>query len=601
MGHREAARHRDRPHVARTGDDRAHRSRRPLGPRDESRDGASDPSREAHLRLAPDTGERRPGGPARLREVSAPARPPRGPAVSPHVRGARRHAGARARGADGDDALDPGRRRCAGTRHLAGDLPLRAPRSSPHAANRGASHRGMSVIRDSARAAVLALLFALLPAGPADARHDNALERYVHAPDTAYAYRLLRTLEGDGYHAYVLEMTSQSWRTPQEVDRTVWKHWVTVVVPRSVRHRTALLYVSGGRTTSPAPAEANPVIARIATATGAVGVYLQQVPNEPLTFAGDGVPRREDALLAYAWDRFLRSGDATWLLGLPMTNSVVRAMDTVSNFCATPSGGGRSIDGFVVAGSSKRGWTTWTTAVVDPRVVAIVPMVIDVLNVEASFRHHYRAYGFWSPALEEYVALHIPDWFGTRRFHELARIEDPYSYRDRLTLPKLIVNATGDPLFLPDSSRFYFDGLKGEKHLRYVPNADHSLNGTDAFDSLLAFFREIVEGRPRPRLTWRFQGQDAIRATTGKERRPSQVRLWRASNPEARDFRLETIGAAWTASPLEPRGDGVSLGRVEKPARGWTAFFLEMTYPGAGQEPLKLTTAVRVIPDTLPH
>ena len=143
-------------------------------------------------------------------------------------------------------------------------------------------------------------------------------------------------------------------------------------------------------------------------------MYLQQVPNQPLTFTGDGVPRREDALLAYGWDRFLRSGDATWLPRLPMTKSVVRAMDTVVDFCATPDGGGLPIDSFVVAGSSKRGWTTWTTAVVDPRVVAIVPMVIDVLNVEESLRHHYRAYGFWSPAISEYVALHIPDWFGTR-------------------------------------------------------------------------------------------------------------------------------------------------------------------------------------------
>jgi PhoPQ-activated pathogenicity-related protein len=451
------------------------------------------------------------------------------------------------------------------------------------------------------RTAVLAVLTLALLAGPVHAGQDKALERYVQTPDPAYAYRLVNTLEGDGYRAHVLEMTSQSWRTPEEVDRTVWKHWVTVVVPRVVRHRTALLFVSGGRSTTPAPAEANPVIARIATATGAVGVYLQQVPNQPLTFTGDGVPRREDALLAYGWDRFLRSGDATWLPRLPMTKSVVRAMDTVVDFCASPDGGGLSIDSFVVAGSSKRGWTTWTTAVVDPRVVAIVPMVIDVLNVEKSFRHHYRAYGFWSPAIEEYVALHIPDWFGTREFHALLAIEDPYSYRDRLTLPKLIVNATGDPLFLPDTSRFYFNKLKGEKHLRYVPNADHSLNGTDAFDSLLAFFREIVEGVPRPELTWRFEGRTAIRVWTGTERRPSEVRLWKASNPDARDFRLETIGAQWTASLLEPRADGVYVGRVEKPARGWTAFFVEMTYPSAGNEPLKLTTAVRVVPDKLPH
>jgi PhoPQ-activated pathogenicity-related protein len=452
-----------------------------------------------------------------------------------------------------------------------------------------------------ARAAAAALVAVALLVGRAYAGQETALERYVRAPDAAYQYRTVGTLEGDGYRAHVLEMTSQTWRASEEVDRTVWKHWLTVVVPRTVRHRTALLYLSGGTSTTPAPKEANPVIARIAVAAGAVGVYLQQVPNQPLTFRDDTEPRREDALMAYAWDRFLRTKDATWLPRLPMTKSAVRAMDTVVDFCATPEGGGVSIESFVVAGSSKRGWTTWTTAVVDPRVVAIVPMVIDLLNLEASFRHHYRAYGFWSPAIQDYLDFGIPDWFGTREFRDLMRIEDPYRRRDRLRMPKLIVNATGDPLFLPDSSRFYFADLRGEKHLRYVPNADHSLNGTDAFDSLLAFFREIVEGTPRPAFTWRFEGETSIRVRTEPKRQPSVVRLWQASNPEARDFRLSTLGAAWTASPLEPRKGGVYVGSVTKPDRGWTAFFIEMTYPGTGEEPLKLTTEVRVVPDTLPY
>lgn len=94
-------------------------------------------------------------------------------------------------------------------------------------------------MRRGARAAALAFLTLALIAGPTRAGQDTALQRYVRAPDAAYAYRPVSTLEGDGYRAHVLEMTSQSWRSPAEVDRTVWKHWVTIVVPRTVRHRTA--------------------------------------------------------------------------------------------------------------------------------------------------------------------------------------------------------------------------------------------------------------------------------------------------------------------------------------------------------------------------
>ena len=70
------------------------------------------------------------------------------------------------------------------------------------------------------------------------------------------------------------------------------------------------------------------------------------------------------------------------------------------------------------------------------------------------------------------------DWMGTPQFRALMKIEEPYEYRDRLTMPKLLLNASGDQFFLPDSSQFYFDDLRGEKHLRYVPNTSHSLDKT---------------------------------------------------------------------------------------------------------------------------
>jgi PhoPQ-activated pathogenicity-related protein len=35
-----------------------------------------------------------------------------------------------------------------------------------------------------------------------------------------------------------------------------------------------------------------------------------------------------------------------------------------------------SIKKFMIAGESKRGWTTWTTAAVDKRIFAAVPIVM---------------------------------------------------------------------------------------------------------------------------------------------------------------------------------------------------------------------------------
>jgi PhoPQ-activated pathogenicity-related protein len=126
------------------------------------------------------------------------------------------------------------------------------------------------------------------------------------------------------------------------------------------------------------------------------------------------------------------------------------------------------------------------------------------------------------------------------------------------------------------------------------------MDGSDAFDTLLAFYRAILEGDPRPRMTWRFELASSIRVRTDPARPPGEVRLWRATNREARDFRLDTLGARWESSALTSIGRGIYVATVEEPARGWTAFFVEATYPGRGPEPLKLTTAVRIVPDTLP-
>jgi hypothetical protein len=307
-------------------------------------------------------------------------------------------------------------------------------------------------------------------------------------------------------------------------------------------------------------------------------------------------PRSEDDFIAYTWDKFLRTGDEKWPARLPMTKSAVRAMDAITAFAAT---GGQPVSRFVVSGASKRGWTTWTTAAVDKRVIAIAPAVIDMLNVEPSFVHHWRAYGAWSEAVKDYVQQGIMDWMGTPQFKALMKIEEPYEYRDRLTLPKFLLNASGDQFFLPDSSRFYFDDLRGETNLRYVPNASHSLDKTDALESVQAFYASVVAGTPRPVVKWTFERDGSIKVVTHE--RPDNVLLWQATNPAARNFRQDAIGNAYTSTSLSPSGPNTWLGRVPRPPKGWTAFFVETTFPSGGKYPFKITSGIRVVPDTLPY
>ena len=194
---------------------------------------------------------------------------------------------------------------------------------------------------------------------------------------------------------------------------------------------------------------------------------------------------------------------------------------------------------------------------------AIVPVVIDALNSEVITRHHYEAYGFFSPALGDYVRHGLyPYLLGSRSLapHSRDRGSLPLSRtRPAAAIPKLLVNAAGDQFFLPDNSRFYFADLRGEKHLRYVPNAKHDLAGSDAQDTILAFYRAVLEERPRPRFAWRTLEDETIVVTA--QDRPREVRLWQATNPEARDFRLDVIGKAWSSAVLAETSAQANGGR----------------------------------------
>ncbi len=435
-------------------------------------------------------------------------------------------------------------------------------------------------------------------AEPPAVGNRTALDDYIAAPDSSYSWKIQETIKAEGMTTTVIRLNSQTWRTEKDVDRPLWEHWLVVTTPDQLKTDHAFLFIGGGSHTSNQPKGPDAINAVVAKATGSMVVELKNVPNQPLVFHGDGQPRTEDDLIGYAWSQFLETGDATWLPRLPMVKSAVRAMDCVTEFAATEEGGKRDIQKFVVAGGSKRGWTTWMTGAADKRVAAIVPIVIDVANAKPSLTNHAETYGFWAEAIGNYYQHKILQRFDHPRMQQIYEIVDPYYYRDRLTMPKYIVNASGDQFFVPNSSQFYYADLKGEKLLRYVPNADHGLKGTDAVQSIAAFYHLVTSGKKVPVYSWEFDAAGAIQVRS--ESPVQKATLWRANNPVARDFRLETIGPAFQSTELAPNPDGSFTSSKAPEQAGWTASFVELTFDVGGPFPLKVSTAVQITPDTLP-
>ena len=421
------------------------------------------------------------------------------------------------------------------------------------------------------------------------------------------------------YQTHYLDMTSQKWRSEADSDRAVWTHMLTItranirVLTPSNPPDTALIIVGGGDNDDVngiADPDTIPDEGALAVGTDSVICHLTTVPNQPILFSDEISPRSEDAILAYTWDKYLNGGDPNWVAHLPMVKAIIRAMDTAQTYMASPTvGDAVTINKFVLTGGSKRGWVCWLAAAVDSRVVAVAPVVTDLLKLEKSFAHHWGAYGNFSSAIQDYVDAGIMGWADTPQMESLLDIVDPIRYLDRFpNLPKFLIYSAGDEFFVLDSNHFYLSRLlaeTGETYIRHVPNDNHSLDNkfSEVFNGMAPYWDDFLNSVSRPQFSWTLENDGTILVQADDP--PIAVRLWQSSNPAARDFRLETIGPAWTSSDLADQGGGAYIGQVTEPVSGWTAFFVELEYPNNNDlfdeaQNYKMTTQVRVLPETLP-
>lgn len=423
---------------------------------------------------------------------------------------------------------------------------------------------------------------------------DTALKYFVDKVDRSYTWNNYKTVNKLGYSTYFIDMKSQTWRSAAEVDRPLWQHY-QIIHKGWFTGDTCIYLIDGGGNGGTPPGDVDEDIGLMSLLTGIPVVDMKQVPNEPLTFLDEGVSRNEDEILAYSLDKFLVTGDYDWPVHQAMVKAAVRGMDTVQRKFS-------GISKFIVVGASKRGWTTWLTAAYDdPRIIAFAPLVIDIVNIETQMDHHWDTYGFYAPAVQPYADFDLFCRMKSPIGDNCLQIIDPYQYLGESATynkPKLICGASGDQFFLPDAMQYYYNAIPGPKHVRYMPNTDHSMEPNDAFDSLLtsamAWATNVKNGSANPTYSWSILPNRAIQLTTGST--PSSVTLWQATNPTARDFRYEAVGPIWTSSALSDQGGNTYVGYCPPPATGWTAYFVEVNF---GSDHI-YTSEIVVNPDVEP-
>lgn len=473
---------------------------------------------------------------------------------------------------------------------------------------------------------------------------QDVLECFVNYQDNAYSYTQdLSNRDSQNFLQY--NLSSQIWpiHADSDIEQTLWKHKLSIYIPDQIINGTALLFVTGGYTTDD---KGNPIFSKskeslsyadIANNSGAVVAVIEDVPNQFLKINGEY--KKEDQILAFTYKKVMQDPiKNAYLAGhLPMAKSIIKAMNAVQDIMKER--GADHIDKFILAGASKRGWAVWLASIADERVSAIIPIVIDILNVQENIIHICDSYDFGCPpALRDYRHEGIIPKLNSVEFQQLMQIEDPYQYlnsskyNERLAIPKYIINSSGDDFYVADSSKFYFKNLPGENFIRFLPRAMHYLAGnplSDIFgnldkvnEAITNYIHFFVTKDNLPEIKWDLN-KHSINVETNMK--PEKAILWSANNEKARDFRClssyDKIHVYWKIikayfykyfKPEESVCDAAFYAKTLEvsckedkcfitsetpvPAKGWQASFIEVFYKIDSRE-FVVTTEMLVEPE----
>ncbi|CAI5511761.1 unnamed protein product, partial [Closterium sp. Naga37s-1] len=279
---------------------------------------------------------------------------------------------------------------------------------------------------------------------------------------------------GGWWTGYVLLVNTHRWLNESVTNRFSWWHHVTLIAPDNMAKASkglVLLFVGAGWTDHGGddwsyhiPKDSDVFIrvaAPLVVDLGMLGVMLHQQPMMPITFhvSPPGVSHSmsqellEEEITAFTLGMALHDPSTPeWSIYMPMAKSIVRAMDA-TQLAARQLLPHVPVEGFVSVGVSKRACMAWLSAALDKHL-------LDSLGAVPILGRFYVDYNLTR-------FLHSP------QLHHILSYTDPYFFRERLSMPKLLIAASNDEFFSMDDSYFYFNDLPPPTLFKMVANLDH--------------------------------------------------------------------------------------------------------------------------------
>jgi PhoPQ-activated pathogenicity-related protein len=193
--------------------------------------------------------------------------------------------------------------------------------------------------------------------------------------------------------------------------------------------------------------------------------------------------------------------------------------------------------------------------------------------------YQVKVWNDYSIQIEDYVKLGIVQDIGSAKTNELTAMIDPYSYRKKLTMPKMILMGTNDEYWPIDNIKNYYDSIPGQNLLHYIANVGHDMGDKkEALASLGSFFGLTLATKTYPTCVWKtISGEKGIEVNiTATADKLTDVIMWSADSPD-KDFRNDK----WESKSLGIKNRHLIKVTEGFPGKGFRAFYLNLKYKDA--------------------
>ncbi|HOL19691.1 MAG TPA: PhoPQ-activated protein PqaA family protein [Candidatus Hydrogenedens sp.] len=449
--------------------------------------------------------------------------------------------------------------------------------------------------------------------------YSKVLSDYLkNSDDDNYHFEVYGEKQGEGYKAYFLDLTSQSWH-PEKTVPPLWRHWLTVIVPKQRVKDIGMMVLTEGFSTSEVPmSDVPPYFISLAVFTKSVVAILEGFPRDNVGFYE--TPTKVTNLTPVEFinrslQQYFETHDPGWIVFCPIVKSIVKAMDAIQDFFLKNLRSEIPVKEFVLCGDAPF-FVPWLVPAVDKRVIGVAGINNFSFNIEQQVKR-FLLDEMTLPALfAEMDDAGILALFEAGDGEHLLQVIDPYYYRSSLNIPKLIISlgteasnhlGTWSEQMISDIPEptcwVVYPHVQMSREYAFLPQQirpSYALTSSvrlyDFKDTIQVFYQRILGQRSMPVFRWHIGTNGECTVKVGEE--AVECRLWFCSKDKRGDI-FEPSNKDWKCKLLTESAEGTYRTNISLVSHQYNALFFEVIFPSLIGVQFPLTSNIHVIPPSI--